>query len=118
MYTRATSPGQMNCVVEEGDPIVLTNTAGDVVSRPHPAPPTRELIINYNGHRVGEACWGVLNPDGTLAFQSEVVATLRAGDRVTLKLDQPTDDHLTTDDRAWLARMNRFMPGPAQSGSR
>lgn len=98
----------MKCVVEEGDPIVLTDTSGNIVSGPHPAPPTSVLVINYSGPRVRDDCWGVLNPDGTLAFQSTILVTTLYGDeRITLTLDKPVDDHLTTDDRKWLNQVNQ-----------
>jgi hypothetical protein len=110
MRTRATGPGKVQFAVEEGDMVVLTDLVGIAVTRPQPAPSTGELIINYSGRRLENGCWGVLNPDGTLAFQSEPFGMIRDFDRVVLTLDgHAADDHLTPDDRKWLKRVTGFM---------
>jgi hypothetical protein len=110
MYTRAIGPGKAKFVVEEGDPIVLTDLNGTIISGPHPAPANDKISIDYDGPRVTDACWGVLNPDGTLGFQSEPFTTLYGYERVNLGLDHPLDDHLLPEDRKWLKRVARIMP--------
>jgi hypothetical protein len=63
------------------------------------------MVIDYDGPRVGEFCWGVLNPDGTLGWQSQVVGRLLGYDRINLDFDPQPDDYLTAVDRKWLSRM-------------
>jgi hypothetical protein len=110
MRTRATGPGKVQFAIEEGDLIVLTDLVGIIVGGPQSAPPAGKLIVNYSGRWLEHACWGVLNPDGTLAFQSEPFGTVRSSDRVILTLDgHAADDHLTADDRRWLKRVTGFM---------
>ncbi len=109
MYIRAQGPGQMTFFAEEGDPIVLTDREGSVIAGPHPAPPASSMVIEYNGPSVRDAYWGVLNPDGTLAFQAESFGQLWPRMTVTLEFQPPPDDFLTTDDRKWLKRMTQVV---------
>lgn len=106
MRTKATGPDRVRFVIEEGDAVVLTDHDGVVVTRPQPAPPIGELVINYSGRRLENACWVVLAADGTLAFQSEPFGMIRDFDRVVLTLDgHAADDHLTPEDHRWLKRV-------------
>lgn len=106
MHIRATGPAAIHCVVDEGDPVVLTDADGVVLSGPHPAPrPPDRLVIDYDGPRLEEFCWGVLNPDGTLGDQSKLLGLLRRFDRVNLDLHSPGDEYLTAEDRQWFSRM-------------
>ena len=106
MRIRALGPGRIHCITEDGDPVVLTAANGDVIWGPRPAPPPgARMVIDYDGPRVGEFCWGVLNPDGTLGWQSQVVGRLLGYDRINLDFDRQPDDYLTAVDRKWLSRM-------------
>lgn len=110
MYTRTQGPGRCIFVIEEGDPIVLTNLGGTVVVGPHPAAAGGQMVIEYDGSYLQDLCWGVLNPDGTLGFQSEPLGWLSQGMNVKLDLDQPGPpvDHLTHDDRRWFKWVTTF----------
>lgn len=105
MHVRAQGPAKMQCIVDEGDPVVLTDATGTVIVGPSPAPPAGRMVFDYNGPRVADFCWGVLNPDGTLAFQSELLGPLYQYQRINLDLETPGDEQLTSADRKWLDRM-------------
>jgi hypothetical protein len=105
MYTQATGPGRVKFVVEEGDSVVFTNIHGKVISGPYPAPQPRDVItVDWYRPYVASWCWGILNPDGTLAFQSAVCGSLFRGDHITLDLELP-GDYLLPEDRVWLKRV-------------
>jgi hypothetical protein len=118
MFTRAIGPGQGRWFAEEGDPVVLTDLCGRVVWGPHPAPPQgQQLVIDHRGPRLDDFCWGVLNPDATLACQSGSCGPLWRNGRITLDFDLPADDYLTVEDRSWLRRMAKIAAGDEPGAS-
>lgn len=111
MRVRALSAGQLQCFADEGDPVVLTDLTGTVAAGPFPVPANQQLVIDYDGPRLNEVCWGILNPDGTLAYRSNKLdfGPLYRHQRVTSNFEEPPGDHLTPDDRKWLTRVTGFV---------
>jgi hypothetical protein len=108
MYMLASAAGRVHCFVEPRDSVVITDLMGKTIAGPAIAPLDGSVVtFDYDGPSLDNCCWGVLNSDGTLAFQSESIGSLFGGSRVRIEIESPPT-YLTPEDRQWLQRVSRI----------